>query len=339
MNNKKTIIISTIFAAIAIAIPIWYQVDKNKQSDQKIVTAKAVKTDLKIAFSIDGSLEVDRYEPSFSIAGKVSQVLVKEGDTIKKGQWLATLDAQDAQKNLEKTLKDYSIERNDFSELSQVTYADSVVTDTVKRILEKNQWNLDKAVLDVELKDLAIKQSRVISPIEGVVAQINIKQGDVVSTQNQTPIATIIKPDSLSFIAFAEEDDALRITSDQKITLVLDAYKNEIFPAKLTFLSPISQTDTNGLSSYKVSIEIENPNNLKIMDGMEGSASFVAKEVKNVISIPNKAVYREGSQSYLDIIDINKNITKTPIQTGFTDGKNVEVKEGLAVGQEVILKN
>jgi len=337
--SKKKSVIFVIIAAIIASGIFWYFSSKSSKPEVDLLTAKVIKTDLRIAFSVDGKLEAEKYEPGFLIGGKVSQVLVKEGDTVKRGQWLAVLDTQDAQKNLEKTLRDYSIERNDFDEASKVTYADDIVTDTLRRILEKNQWNLEKAVLDVELKDLAVKQARVLAPIAGVVAQLNIKVGDVVSTQNQTPVATIINPGSFNFVAYAEEDEALRIEDGQTVTVQLDAYSKEDFPSKLIFLSPISTIDSNGLTSYRVIVGLENPDNKKIMDGMEGSVLFITKEVQGVLAISNKAVYRENNLSYVDVIDEDGKISKTVIETGFTDGKNVEIVSGLKNGQEIILKN
>ena len=81
-------------------------------------------------------------------------------DRVKAYQAIAQLDSREVQKNLEKVLRDYSAERNDFEEMWRVTYKgikdpQTALTDTVKRILEKNQWDLEKAVLDVELKHLA----------------------------------------------------------------------------------------------------------------------------------------------------------------------------------------
>ncbi len=305
--------------------------------DIQIATAKVTKSDLRIAFSVDGKLTIDTYEPGFSVAGKITKVLVKEGDTVKRGQWLATIDAREAQKNVEKSLRDYSKERNDFDQDLQVTYFDKEMTDTFKRILEKNQWDLDKAVLDVELKDLALQQSRVTSPVDGVIAEIYVKEGDVVGTQNQTPVLTIVKPNTFSFEAYAEEEDALKITDTQTTSITLDAYDKEQLPAKLSFVSPLATTDSNGLSSYKVTATLENPDDLKLMDGMEGSISFVTKEIKGVIVVPNKAVKRDGSQAYVNVLQADNSAQRTDIETGFTDGKSVEVINGLTPGQEVVL--
>jgi len=299
-------------------------------------TAKVVKTDLKISFSIDGKLVIDTYEPGFSLSGQVSQVYVKEGDIVNRGQWLASLDMQEAQKNLEKVLRDYSIERNDFDEAKYVTYDGKILTDTLKRILEKNQWDLDKAIFDVELKDIVLKQSKLVAPVSGMVAKINVKPGSTVSTQNQTPAAIIVIPDSIKFEAYAEEDDVLKIEDGQTTQIKLDSY-DTVFPAKLEFVSPISTIDSNGLSSYEVVAGIENSQNFRLIDGMEGSLYFVTKEVNEVLAIPNKAIFRENNQSYVTVIDSEGKIQKVKVETGFTDGKSVEVKKGLSQGQQVLL--
>jgi len=333
---KIIFIISAVIILAGLGFFLFQKI-KKPEIDSTTQTTKVSKSDLRIAFSIDGKLVIDSYEPGFAVSGKVTQVFVTEGDLVTQGQWLASVDAQEAQKNLETALKDYSKERNDFDEDGKVTYANRIVTDTFKRILEKNQWDLDKAVLDVELKDLALKQSRVVSPVNGLVAQVNIKVGDVVSTQNQTSIVTIVKPEVLSFVAYAEEDDALKIEQEQTVKISLDAYEGD-FPATFTFLSPLATIDSNGLSSYKVVASIENPQNRRLMDGMEGSVSFVTKEVTDVLTIPNKAVFREGTAAFVNLKKQDGSIAKTEIETGFTDGKNVEIIKGLSVGQEVVFK-
>ena len=315
-----------------------YLFSRNKTSDEAPQTVKVEKRDLSISFSLDGALVADKYEPNFTLGGRVNRVYVKEGDSVKSGQWIATLDAEEAQKNLEKILRDYSSQRNDFEETIGVTYVNTVVTDTVKRILEKNQWDLEKSVIDVELKEIALKESRLISPVSGVVADLNLKVGDVVSTQTQTPLVTVVEPGSFTFIAYAEESDALKIEEDQIIRISLDAYDDKDYLAKSYFLSPVAEIDANGITTYKVTVYFDAPEDIKLLDGMEGSVSFVTKEVKDVMVIPNKAVYRLDNTSYVDIMEDGKEINKIEIETGFTDGKSTEVKKGLSIGQNVIIR-
>jgi RND family efflux transporter MFP subunit len=335
MKNKLGLIIGLLLlVASGISYYVW---TKNKGSEVIYETATATTKDLRIEFGIDGEIIAETYQPKFLIAGRVKNVLVKEGDTVKQGQWLATLDVAESQKNLEKALRDYSKERNDFEEDVQVTYLDQNVSDTVKRVLEKNQWDLEKSVLDVEIKDLALAESRLKSPIAGVVARVDIKPGDVVSTQNQTEIVTIIKPGELIFEASAEETDILKIDDKQTIMITLDTYPKDSFVAKLLFVSPVAERDASGIVSYPVKAMITDTQDKKILDGMEGSVNFITKEVNNVVAVPNLAVYREGNESYVDVVS-DKEVVKTAVVTGFTNGRDVEIKSGITKGSVVQLK-
>lgn len=136
----------------------WKQLQANQSSEQPTYeTAKVTKGNVSVSLNLDGKTVIARRDLSFEIGGTVRGVNVNEGDIVKPWQTLAYLDTREAQKNLELALRDYSKDRNDFEEMIQATYPGVPLTDTIKRILEKNQWDLEKAVLDVELKDLAQK--------------------------------------------------------------------------------------------------------------------------------------------------------------------------------------
>src|SRR3972149_2503987 len=85
------------------------------------------------------------------------------------------MDMREVQKNLENELKDYAKQRNDFENRLQVAYdaRPLIIDDRVRRILEKDQWDLDKAVLDVELKALAVEYSTLVTPIAGIVTHVD----------------------------------------------------------------------------------------------------------------------------------------------------------------------
>jgi len=339
IKQKKFIIIAVVFILSIIAY-IWYRNLQITKITTIPSTVKVIKTDLRIAFSIDGKLTIDSYESSFLTSGKVSQVFVKEGDKVYRSQIIARLDTQELSTKLQQaqnTLRDKQaiVEKIE----DEVKGHDSDETFEQKALRTTAQAARDSAYEAVNSAKIAFQYATITAPVDGIVAQLNLKAGDIVSTQNQSSSLIIVKPESMSFIAYAEEDDVLKITDDQTVSITLDAYNKEVFPSELVFVSPISTTDSNGLSSYKVTASVENNQSLRLIDGMEGSLSFITKEIKDVLVVANKAVYREGTQAYVDLKTTDGNIVKTAIETGFTDGKSVEIISGLSVGQEVILRN
>jgi len=331
---KKGFII--VFCILAIGLGIFLYNKYNISDKPEVKTAIVKQGSLKIAYSIDGKTAVERRDLKFTVSGKVTQIVVKEGQEIKRGQYLMALDTQDVQKNLEKDLKDYLITRNTFDQTKEVTYPQGALTDTIKRALQNSQFGLDKSVLDVEIQDIALKESYLYSPIDGIVSAINIKEGETTNTQNNTAVITITKPESLSFEVYAEDTDVLKINKDQKTVVMIDAIPNIIFPAQVDFISNLATVDQNGLSTYKIRAVISDSKGYLLLDGMAGSIQFITKEKSGIIIIPNNAVFRKNNISYTTRL-VNGKHTETTIETGFTDGKEVEISSGLSIGDIVIV--
>src|SRR3990167_1886209 len=162
-------------------------------------------------------------ELKFQTSGKLTWVGVKEGDHVSAYHAIASLDRREVQKNLEKALRDYSSERNDFEEMWRVTYKgtkdpQTALTDTVKRILEKNQWDLEQAVTDVELKYLSLEYATLTTPIAGIVTRVDTPVAGVNITPS-TAVFEVIDLDSLVFEASVDEVDAANIGVGKKATV------------------------------------------------------------------------------------------------------------------------
>ncbi len=335
-KNKKVLIgLSLLIIAAIGGLWWWYQ-----QSQAKTVvapeyeSAKATKGNVSVSLSLDGKTVIARRDLSFEVGGTIRGVTVNEGDEVKAWQTLAYLDTREAQKNLELALRDYSKERNDFDEGTYTTYTDTVLTDTIKRILEKNQWDLEKAVLDVELKDLAKKQSYLSSPIDGKVALVNVKPGETVSSQNNPVVITVIDENSFHFETFAEDIEALKIKEGMTARITLEALSDQPLNGTVEYVSSLATIDSNDLSTYKIIITF-NQADMKLLDGMLGEVEIISKEAPNVIKIPNAAVKRENNQPIVYVINSDGTLEKKDVTLGFTNGKEVEVTSGLNVGETV----
>lgn len=105
---------------------------------------------------------------------------------------------------------------------------------------------------------------------------------------------------------------------------------------KVSYVSPVAKTDSNGLVTYEVKISFVADGG-KIIDGMNASIQFITKSVQSVVKIPNKAVKLTNSKSTISYYDSSKNLLTKEITTGFTDGQNVEVVTGLSAGDKYVV--
>lgn len=268
----------------------------------------------------------------FQTGGRLAWVGVAEGDQVEAFTTLATLDSREVQKNLEKVLRDYSKERDDFEQEKLVTYKDQVVTDTLKRVLEKNQWDLEKAVLDVELKSIALEWSQLITPIAGVVIHVSTPVAGVNVTSADT--FTVANIESFIFSANIDESDIGKILVRQSTEIHLDAFSDKTFYGKVTKIAYAAETSSGGTSVYPVEVEIENSENLRL--GLNGDVSINISEKKGVLSVPLEAVREDEKGNKYVVVKTGQSYKKQAVQTGIETDTEVEITQGVASDTTVV---
>jgi len=120
-----------------------------------------------------------------------------------------------------------------------------VVDESVKRVLEQAQWDLNNAVIDVELQDLTVQFSSLSTPIAGVVtnmthpyAGVNVAVTDV--------IAEIINPETVYFSASADQTDLPNIQEGMAGEITFDAYPDIKVPATVRSIAFTPKEDETG---------------------------------------------------------------------------------------------
>lgn len=71
---------------------------------------------------------------------------------------------------------------------------------------------------------------------------------------------------------------------------------------------------------------------------MTGDLTFITRETEEVLYVSNRAIFRDGTRSYVKIGE-NGSVTEKDIVTGFSDGENVEIREGLSEGDIVLIES
>lgn len=193
--------------------------------------------------------------------------------------------------------------------------------------------SLTSASVNLEKAQNELKNATILSPIDGEVARLNFKTGDIiVDNSSAEPVAVIINNDTLFIEVNIEEADISKIKTGQTVYAIFDAMDDLKLDGEVSFISITSQTNNSGIVSYLVRIVIEDKGEHQIREGMTVFADFVTAEAKDVLIIPVSAVKNiENTPSVL-----NNNGEWIPVVTGFTDGKNVEVISGLNIGDKIV---
>lgn len=270
----------------------------------------------------------------FQTSGQLAWVGVKEGDYVKKWQAIAGLDQQELKKTLQKYLLDFSKERADFDEDLKITYRDKVLTDTISRILQKNQYDLDKAVLDVELQDLTLKYATLITPINGIITHIDVPLAGVNITP-ATAVFTVADPDHLEFEAIIDEVDIGLISLNQAGQLILDAYPDKPINLTVDSIDFNSSLDSSGSTVFLVKFKLENNPEKKFKLGMNGEVTITVAEKTDVLAVPLSSILENGVSS-VQLVKDNTLINQT-VSLGITSDDLVEITSGLTENQVIVV--
>ncbi|MEA3398847.1 MAG: HlyD family efflux transporter periplasmic adaptor subunit [Patescibacteria group bacterium] len=196
---------------------------------------------------------------------------------------------------------------------------------SIKSSLTTASINLAKARNDLD-------KAVITSPIEGEVAMLNYKAGDIILKDDNEPVVTIINNDTLFIEVNIEEADISKIQVGQKAYTTFDALDSLKLDGEISFISLTSKTDNSGIVTYLVRIIINNTSDAQIREGMTAFVDFITAEAKDVLIVPVAAVRNVTGEPSVQ----TENGEWIPVVTGFTDGKNVEVISGLQSGDKII---
>ncbi len=303
------------------------------KNPKPVETETVTKTNLVQSISITGSVTADRFaELSFLVGGKLTYLGASQGDFVKKFQTIAALDQRTAQKNLENALIDYSKERNSFEQTKENYNNETPTTainGSVKRILEDNQFDLDKSVKSVELVTLAREQSVLTTPIDGILTRADVNSTGV--NVGVTDVWTVVDPDSLVFKMEVDEADIAKVRDGQQVELILDSYPDETINIAVDKIDFVTHTTSTGGNAYNVRANMPINSDYRYRIGMNGNAQIITRKKKNVLTISLSSIENDDEV----LVKKDSKFEKRKIKTGIENDTSVEVIDGLSEGDIV----
>lgn len=327
---KRHKIISLI-ALVVIVVAILFL----RPKDQKPIATQAIsRGSIMQTISITGAVTAEKsVDLTFKLGGKLATLSVEKGDTVNKGQTIATLDSRTTLKNLKTALLNYSIQRNTYEQtaLNQQAYKPvDALNANMRRVLENNQYNLDLAVNSVELQDLAREESILTTPIDGIVTRADVKSSGV--NIGVTTTFTVTDPTSLSFRMEVDEADVSKVQIGQTVEVNLNSYPDSLVKVYVSSIDFVSHTTSTGGNAFDVKAQITDNGKYPLKVGMNGNATIITKEKKNVIKIPlvslidDTSVYVKNKDKY----------EKRTIKLGLQSDIDAEVLSGLSENELLV---
>lgn len=336
-HYKKIIIVVIILIGVFIVFKIFNKSDNQKFDPKKETLIRAQKKDLTEKITLAGSIDAaTKSELKFQTSGQLAWVGVKVGDNVKKYQSVASLNKDQLKKQLEISLNNYKTASTTFYDTKD-QYKDTIIDTEIKRILERSQNSLNNAVINYELNDLAIKYANLFSPISGIVVVVDQPDAGV----NITPannILSIIDPNSIFFKSQIDQEDVVRIKIGDKAQIKIDSFPDETFESEITYISFIPLIGQSS-TVYEVRFRLTSDNaDLKYRLSMDGDVDILLKEISNTLTLPTEAVYQDIEETYVFVIDQNKNLNKRIVKIGIETDNEIEILEGIDENDQIIIQ-
>ena len=350
MSTKKLIIVGIVgLLVVTLGYRIYTSVQKSQA--KPVATSKAVPIKVEAVTArliqdtvvLTGSVTAEKLmNVSPKVSGQVLAVLVNEGDTVTKGQVLATIESAD----LDQFEQSLILANNNYEnaklnwERSQKLFQDGVIS----------QQQLESAKLQFTAAETSKKQaeshinylksstgsaggnaSRLVAPFPGVILKKFAEEGTMVGPGNPNPVVTIGKIDRVKVLVNVEEKMLSFLRRGQTVTVAVDAWPDP-FTGRVENILPQIDPVTRTIA---VEVMVANGNR-RLLPGMYAKISLARRVVDKVPAIPANAVLEDESGAYVYVLEQNKAVLRQVV-TGLSDEKYVEILSGLAIGEEIIV--
>lgn len=317
----------------------------------------------------EGKIGVDEYQatPVFSpYPGRVVSIFARSGERVQKGQrlfslqanemvqaqndYLAALNAlnkarsqlalsQAAEKRLRElyesrvtTLRELQAAQNDLTSTTNDARTAEVGLEAVRsrlRILglrDDEVASLQKGSINPE--------TAINAPLDGVIIQRKIGPGQYIGTGGGDPSYIIGDLSKVWLIAQLREPDAARVDLGDKVKFRVLAFPERVFDGQINYIGASVDPATRRIT---VRADIDNSENL-LKPEMYASVRIINERETTSPSVPRAAVVLEGAKARVWVLGDGNTVESRRVRAGIIDGTNIEILQGLAVGERVIAK-
>jgi RND family efflux transporter MFP subunit len=306
--------------------------------------------------SLTGSLKAkEQVDVNPRIQGRIVKINVDTGQSVARGALIAIIEDDEIAQQVERSkaaiavveatiaqreaeLNNARVELDRRRELVEAGLLSRTELDTLDTRFRVTQSQLEfsraqRRQTEAEQRELAIRQgqTRVTSPINGIIAKRHVDIGAMVSST--TPIVTVVSINPMVIDAKASERDIARIQRGAPVIVTVDSLPGQKFAGRVMRIAPLLDPQTrNGL------VEIEIPNRDGLLKGeMFARIDLDLGSERETTLLPRDALVYRGQQP--GVYTVDSDLAKfRPVETGLTQEDKVEVTNGLKAGDVVITR-
>ena len=325
----------------------------DEKSAIEIETVRASYMPLKSKLSAMGKVLAHPYRQaivSYAFPARISQIHVRIGDWVKKGQKLITLQSEEvgnAKSEFYKAQADFELAKVNYER--QKRLFDRGVGAQKDYLSAESDFKVAEASLNATEKKLhvlgfneeevqTIAETHQINPviflyapIAGKITVNNAVLGALID--QETEILTIMDPTILCIDAEIYEKDIAKIRDKQDVEVSVPAYPGDQFNAEVCFIGDVLNEDTRTIT---VRSEVNNPN-YKLKPGMFADIRILLNHQTRALVLPKEAILDDGDNTIVFIAKAGKYYPQV-VEVGTREDSLVEILRGVQEGDEAVTK-
>jgi HlyD family secretion protein len=329
MTRQSRRVLRGVIGVAALAGIVAYNVTVDSNSQISVMAQKAARRDLLSVVSASGEIKPKRYvNISANVSGRIEQLLIKEGDTVRKGQVLARIDStriaagerqsaaalEGAKADLARALADLEVSRLGF-ERQKKMHADRLVSDQAFEQADA-ELKMKAAAVESQRKRITqgeallasnrddLEKTSVVAPMDGVVTSLPKEEGEtVIGAQSFSPtvIMTVADLSVMEVEVMVDETDIRNVRLGQPAEARVDALegvkiKGEVteigssaIPRGLTTQQASSTNTANQAKDFKVEVTLKDPPPT-LRPGLNATTDITTASKQKVLAVPIQAV-------------------------------------------------
>ena len=173
------------------------------------------------------------------------------------------------------------------------------------------------------------------STTSGIILDIPVKVGNSVILSNTfndgTTIATVANMNDLIFRGNIDETEVGQLVYGMNMKITIGALQDLSFDAALEYISP-KAVESNGANQFEIKAAVKLSEGSKIRAGYSANAEIILASAPKVLSIPESAIEFSGDTTFVYVVKgdgKNKTYERKQVETGLSDGVNIEIKKGI----------
>ncbi len=285
------------------------------------------------------------------VSGFITGVHFKDGDRVRKGQLLYSIDAQLQAANYQQAVASLNIQEanlvkvqkdaNRYHELDKNDAVAKQLVDNADAALEVAKRQVEASKANIQGVQTSVRYTKVYAPFDGVIGISAAKPGAAV-TAGQTMLNTVSSDRELAVDFNVDQKDIFRFTklmsekpaaSDSTFTLAFgaDVYP---YPGKLYLLDRAVDPQTG---TIKTRLTFPNPKGL-LISGMNGTVRVKNNASTQAVLIPYKAITEQLGEFFVYVPNDSNKVSQRKVVPGQQIGNDVIIKDGLKQGEKVVVQ-